>query len=134
MVTDSKKRLLKWFIVSGFLFGLCVTYGIVSVAVRIIETSVTVLCFVADFQRARINDSLYFGNSATRVGVLTSLLTQIKQTPDAQSRNPIESQSTVWIRQALEECKGDCDPYVVEITFELIELLNNHDSSTPESS
>ena len=125
IMTGSPKLLLKWFILFGLFMGLCLTCGVVVIAGRIISSAV--IGFVSSVH-THIFDSLYSGDSDTRLGVLRGLLTQLKQGSDEQPTHPIDSQVTVWLLPALEQCKGDCDPTVVELAYQVIGILKKYTS------
>ena len=131
-MTGSSKRLLRRCILTGLFIGLCLTCGVVVIAGRFIASLVTLIAPMAELMLTHTFDSLYSGDSDTRLSILSGLLTQLQQGPDEQPTHPIDPQFTAWILPALEQCKGDCDPAVVELAYELVEILKKHTSSPVE--
>ena len=69
-------------------------------------------------------NALYTGDSETRLTVLT----QLKQSFDAQAPQPIDPQLAAWILPAIEQCRTDSDPEVVALAGELADHITDKTS------
>jgi hypothetical protein len=73
-------------------------------------------------------NALYSGDSATRLTVLT----QLKQTFDANPAITFDEQSSAWILPAVERCKTDSDPEVVALAEELASDIKDKTTQPPQ--
>jgi hypothetical protein len=73
-------------------------------------------------------DALYAGDSVTRLTVLT----QLKQTFDAQPTLTFDDQTSAWILPAIEQCKTDADPDVVSLAEELVSDIKDKTMQPPQ--
>ena len=73
-------------------------------------------------------NALYTGDSETRLTVLT----QLKQSFDAQAPQPIDSQLAAWILPAIEQCRTDSDPDVVALAGKLADHIKDNTSPPPQ--
>jgi len=124
-----RKRLLRFAIVStlmglSFAAGVAVTAA-VAVATLLPLAATGLTMGLAGMAAASVNattQTLYTGDSASRLTVLTYL----KQSFETQAPQPIDPQLSAWILPAIEQCKTDADPVVVDFATELADYITDN--------
>ena len=109
---------------ASFVVGAAVTAVI---AVRLLVAFAGLAGMVSAGVNATAN-ALYTGDSETRLTVLT----QLKQSFDAQAPEPIDPQLATWILPAIEQCRTDTDPEVVALAGQLADHINDNTSPQPQ--
>lgn len=112
-----RKRVWRLTIIST-LFGILLAIGAAImgfIAIRVLTGMMMATIGMASASAQATTNALYSGDSATRLTVLT----QIRQTFDAQPTVTLDHQTSAWILPAIEQCKKDVDPAVVSLAEEL---------------
>ncbi|MDB4634042.1 hypothetical protein OAG76_01420 [Rubripirellula sp.] len=134
-----RKRLTRWTITSllmgsSFAVGVAVTSVIAAkllfpIAATGMTTGMTMgLVGMVQASSAATLNALYSGDSEMRLTVLT----QLKQSFDAQPTQKFDTAAAAWILPAVEHCKTDKDPAVVALADELVEFINDNTLPPPQ--
>lgn len=124
-----RRRLLRFAIVStwmglSFAAGAAVTATVA--VLTLVPLAVTGLTMgLAGMAAASVNataQTLYTGDSASRLTVLNYL----KQSFETQAPQPIDPQLSAWILPAIEQCKTDADPVVVDFAAALANHITDN--------
>lgn len=126
----ARRPRLKRFIITSLLMGLSFATGVAVTAViaarlvlPIAATGLTMgMVGLATASTNATVSALYSGDSEMRLTVLT----QLKLSFDSQPEQKIDSQTAAWILPAIETCKTDNDPRVVELADEVIAFISEH--------
>jgi hypothetical protein len=133
VVTPNKWRKRRWrLIIFGILMSFAVGVATTAyISVRLISFAATgmamALVGLASASMDATVNALYTGDSATRLTVLTEL----KKSLESQTPQPIDPQLSAWILPAIELCRTDADPVVVDVATELADYI--YSNTTPVS-
>jgi hypothetical protein len=129
-----RKRLLRFTIIGslmGVSFGAGVAVTATVAVLMLVPFAATGLTIgLAGMAAASVNataNTLYTGDSASRLTILTYL----KQSFAAQATQPIDPQLSAWILPAVEQCKTDSDPVVVDLATELADYITDNTAPPP---
>lgn len=114
----------------SFAIGVAITaYLAFRLLLPIAATGITMgMAGMASASAHATTSALYAGDSATRLAVLT----QLKQTFDAQPTMTFDHQTSAWILPAIEQCKTDVDPEVVSLAEELAIYVKDKTQPPPQ--
>jgi hypothetical protein len=137
VVEPNKWRTRLWRLtITGTLMGISFAIGVAITAyiafrllLPIAATGITMgVVGMASANAHATTSALYTGDSATRLAVLT----QLKQTFDAQPQMTFDTQTSAWILAAIEQCKKDADPEVVFLAKELATNVKDRTLPLPQ--
>lgn len=133
---DKRRPRLRPLVTTILLMGLSFAVGVTVTAVitvafllPIATTSFTIgmAGLVSASANATIN-GLYSGDSEMRLAVLN----QMKESFVTQQQQSIDPQMVTWILPAIESCKTDRNPKVVELASEVAHYLQNNTLPQPK--
>lgn len=127
--TTTKRRLFRYGVIAT-LMGVSFTLG---VAVTAVATLPIIAGLAAQSAGMQIIGMISASSSAT-MAVLNSgdsasrftVLTQLKQVFESPELQKIDPQVAAIILPAVEQCKADSDPEVVELASELIKMIEDN--------
>jgi hypothetical protein len=133
VVAPNKWRKRRWrLIIFGTLMSFAVGVATTAyISIRLISFAATgmatVLVGLASASMNATVNALHTGDSATRLTVLTELKKSLK----SQIPQPIDLQLSALILPAIEQCRTDADPVVVDVATELADYISSN--TTPVS-
>lgn len=131
VVKPSKWRNRVWRLtIASTLKGILVAIGAAImgyIAIRVLAGMVMAMIWMASASGQATTNALYFGDSETRLTVLT----QLQQTFETQTTIAFDQQTSAWILPAIEHCKKDVDLEVVLLAEQLAVYVK--DNTQPPS-
>jgi hypothetical protein len=98
------------------------------IAIRVLVAMMMAMIGIASASAQATTNSLYSGDSATRLTVLT----QLQQTFDAQPTITFDHQTSAWILPAIQQCETDMDPEVVSLAKKLTIYVKDKTQPSPQ--
>ena len=130
-VSDKRRMRLKRLAITSVLMGVSFAIGVAVTAViavsLVLPVAVSSLGLASESANAIVSN-LYSGDSEMRLTVLTYL----KKSFETQPSQKYDSPTVAWILPAVEQCKTDSDPKVVELASEVADHINNNTVPPPQ--